>query len=112
MKNLLAMTALATGILAALPGLAQDKTLVSFIHKFPEPQNMAYFDKLEQRCQTALQRGPCALDGDIEAIVGFRFAEALPPDADAAALEGFYRPGHHRAIRAMLQHLLAVANTG
>lgn len=75
-------------------------------------QNMAYFDKLEQRCQTALQRGPCALDGDIEAIVGFRFAEALPPDADAAALEGFYRPGHHRAIRAMLQHLLAVANTG
>ena len=44
MKKLLAMTALATGILAALPGLAQDKTLVSFIHKFPEHQNMAYFD--------------------------------------------------------------------
>lgn len=44
MKHLLAVTALATGILAALPGLAQDKTVVSFLHKFPEPENMAYFD--------------------------------------------------------------------
>ena len=44
MKHLLAMTALATGILASLPGLAQDKTVVSFLHKFPEPENMAYFD--------------------------------------------------------------------
>ncbi len=25
-------------------GLAQDKTVVSFLHKFPEPENMAYFD--------------------------------------------------------------------
>lgn len=44
MKHLLAVTALATGILASLPGLAQDKTVVSFLHKFPEPENMAYFD--------------------------------------------------------------------
>ena len=44
MKHLLAVTALATGILASLPGLAQDKTMVSFLHKFPEPENMAYFD--------------------------------------------------------------------
>lgn len=44
MKHLLPVTALATGILASLPGLAQDKTVVSFLHKFPEPENMAYFD--------------------------------------------------------------------
>ena len=44
MKHLLAVTALATGILASLPALAQDKTVVSFLHKFPEPENMAYFD--------------------------------------------------------------------
>jgi raffinose/stachyose/melibiose transport system substrate-binding protein len=44
MKHLLAVTALATGILASLPVLAQDKTVVSFLHKFPEPENMAYFD--------------------------------------------------------------------
>ena len=44
MKHLLAVTALATGILASLPGLAQDKTVVSFLHKFPEPENKAYFD--------------------------------------------------------------------
>jgi raffinose/stachyose/melibiose transport system substrate-binding protein len=44
MKHLLAMTALATGILASLPALAQDKTVVSFLHKFPEPENMAYFE--------------------------------------------------------------------
>jgi len=44
MKHLLAVTALATGILASLPGLAQDKTVVGFLHKFPEPENMAYFD--------------------------------------------------------------------
>lgn len=44
MKRLLAATSLAAGILAALPGFAQDKTTVSFLHKFPEPENMAYFD--------------------------------------------------------------------
>jgi raffinose/stachyose/melibiose transport system substrate-binding protein len=44
MKHLLAMTALATGILAGLPALAQETTVVSFLHKFPEPENMAYFE--------------------------------------------------------------------
>ena len=71
-------------------------------------QNMAYFDTIEQRCRAALARGvpgtPAAA-ADVEALVGFPFAEALPADADAAALEGFYRPGHQAAIRAMLEHL-------
>jgi glyoxylase-like metal-dependent hydrolase (beta-lactamase superfamily II) len=71
-------------------------------------QNMAYFDTIEQRCRAALARGvpgmPAAA-ADVEALVGFPFAEALPADADAAVLEGFYRPGHQAAIRAMLEHL-------
>jgi glyoxylase-like metal-dependent hydrolase (beta-lactamase superfamily II) len=71
-------------------------------------QNMAYFDTVEQRCRAALARGvpgmPAAA-ADVEALVGFAFAEALPADADAAALEGFYRPGHQAAVRAMLEHL-------
>ena len=71
-------------------------------------QNMAYFDTIEQRCRDALARGipgAPAADADVEALVGFAFAEALPADADAAALEGFYRPGHQAAIRAMLEYL-------
>jgi len=71
-------------------------------------QNMAYFDTIEQRCRAALARGvpgmPAAA-ADVEALVGFPFAEALPAGADAAALEGFYCPGHQVAIRAMLEHL-------
>lgn len=44
MKRFLIVTALASGILAGLPAFAQDQTVVSFLHKFPEPENMAYFD--------------------------------------------------------------------
>ena len=71
-------------------------------------QNMAYFDTIEQRCRDALARGipgTPAADADVEALVGFAFVEALAADADAAALEGFYRPGHQAAIRAMLEYL-------
>jgi glyoxylase-like metal-dependent hydrolase (beta-lactamase superfamily II) len=72
-------------------------------------QNMAYFDTLEQRCRAALARGVAGAPGaaaDVEALAGFPFVEALPAGADAQALEGFYRPGHQAAIRAMLEHLL------
>jgi glyoxylase-like metal-dependent hydrolase (beta-lactamase superfamily II) len=71
-------------------------------------QNMAYFDTVEQRCRAALARGvPGKTDAaaDVEALVGFPFAEALPAGADAQALEGFYRPGHPAALRAMLEYL-------
>jgi glyoxylase-like metal-dependent hydrolase (beta-lactamase superfamily II) len=71
-------------------------------------RNMAYFDTVEQRCRAALERGvpsTLAADADVEALVGFPFAEAVHTTADIAALEGFYRPGHHRAIRAMLEYL-------
>lgn len=72
-------------------------------------QNLAYFDTIEQRCRAALARGipsSTTADADVETIVGFPFTEALPTDADAAALEGFYRPGHQAAIHAMLEHLM------
>jgi glyoxylase-like metal-dependent hydrolase (beta-lactamase superfamily II) len=71
-------------------------------------QNMAYFGTVEARCRAALARGISGRpdeSADVEALIGFPFAEALPPGADERALEGFYRPGHHAAIRAMLEHL-------
>jgi glyoxylase-like metal-dependent hydrolase (beta-lactamase superfamily II) len=76
-------------------------------------QNIAYFDKIERHCRAAWARGASfSVDADVEALVEFPFTEALLPDADAAAFEGFYRPGHRRAIRAMLQHVYACANNG
>jgi len=71
-------------------------------------QNMAYFDTVERRCQAALGRGVPAQpapEADVEQLVGFPYAEAVPATMDAAALADFYRPGHHAALRAMLEHL-------
>lgn len=71
-------------------------------------RNMDYFDTIERRCRDALARGvPArpAADADVEALVGFPYAEAVPSDMDADALAGFYRPGHQAAIRAMLEWL-------
>lgn len=75
-------------------------------------RNIAYFDLLEQRCRAALaQSAPPATDegSALEEYIGFPFAETVPPDRDANALEGFYRPYHQAAIRAMLEHLAASA---
>lgn len=71
-------------------------------------QNSAYFDLVEERCRIALARGIPALpapDADVEQLVDFPFAEAIPAGLDAEALAGFYRPGHQAALRAMLEHL-------
>lgn len=71
-------------------------------------RNIAYFDTIEQRCRSALTRGapgrPNAA-ADVETVIGFPYAEAVPAEMDAVALAGFYRPGHQAAIRAMLEHL-------
>jgi glyoxylase-like metal-dependent hydrolase (beta-lactamase superfamily II) len=71
--------------------------------------NIAYFDEVERRCRLALADGPIALadDSDVEALAGFSFADAIPAGADARELAGFYRPAHHRALRATLEHLSA-----
>jgi len=74
-------------------------------------QNMAYFDMVEQRCREALAHGVAshpAADADVEVLVGFPFAEAIPAGADAGELEGFYRPGHQAALRAMLEYLVTL----
>jgi glyoxylase-like metal-dependent hydrolase (beta-lactamase superfamily II) len=71
-------------------------------------RNMAYFDTIERRCREALAHGAPArpaADADVETLVGFPYADAVPEGMDAAALAGFYRPGHQAAIRAMLEHL-------
>jgi glyoxylase-like metal-dependent hydrolase (beta-lactamase superfamily II) len=71
-------------------------------------RNIDYFDELERRCRAALAGGAPARppeDADVEALVGFSFAEAIPADHAEQELSGFYRPGHQAAIRAMLEHL-------
>ena len=72
--------------------------------------NIAYFDTLEERCRVALGRGVPAKpdeDADIEALVGFPFAEAMPASVKPADLGGWdYRRGHQDAIRMMLECLV------
>ena len=68
--------------------------------------NLAYFDRLEARCRVALASGAPAqpaTDADLEALIDFPFAAAIPPGVQVE--RGFYRPGHHAAIRAMLARL-------
>lgn len=69
-------------------------------------ENLAYFDRLEALCRAALDGGAPAHpaeDADLEALAGFPFGAAI---ADGVQVEeGFYRPGHHEAIRAMLADL-------
>jgi glyoxylase-like metal-dependent hydrolase (beta-lactamase superfamily II) len=71
-------------------------------------QNIAYFDELERRCRAALAHGVPARpaeDADVEALVEFPFAEAIPADRDERELAGSYRPGHQTAIRATLEYV-------
>lgn len=71
-------------------------------------QNSAYFTTLEHHCRQALARGTPAnppADADVEALVEFPYALAVPIDMDAEALAGFYRPGHQASIRMMLEHV-------
>lgn len=71
-------------------------------------QNIAYFTTLEHHCREALARGAPARppeNADVEQLVGFPYAAAVPIEMDADALAGFYRPGHQAAIRMMLEHL-------
>lgn len=69
-------------------------------------RNIAYFDEAERRCRAALARGvpgQPAEDADLEALVGFPFAEATA--GQRVTQPDFYRPGHQANLRAMLAHL-------
>lgn len=70
--------------------------------------NIEYFEELETRCRMALAQGaPAELrtEADVETMIGFPYAEAVPPGAEAWAEPRFYRPAHRASIRAMLAHL-------
>jgi glyoxylase-like metal-dependent hydrolase (beta-lactamase superfamily II) len=70
--------------------------------------NIAYFDEVERRCRAALAHRALARrsqDADVEALVAFPFADALPAGLDAQGLSDSYRQGHREAIRAMLEWL-------
>ncbi len=78
--------------------------------------NIAYFDALEARCRAALSRGVPARPAegeDVEALVAFPFAEAIPAGLDARELDAAgwnYRGGHQAAIRMMLEGLAGGAS--
>lgn len=66
--------------------------------------NIAYFNALESYCTAALQRGNPAHpspDDDVEHLIGWPFATAVPAGVDTA-MHTFYQRGHQEAIRAML----------
>lgn len=70
--------------------------------------NMAYFDALEKQCHDALARGVPPHppeDTDIETLVAYPLAAAVPPEVNAATLPDLYCKGHRSAIKAMLAHL-------
>ena len=81
MKHLLAVTALATGILASLPALAQDKTVVSFLHKFPEPENMAYFDAAVAEFEAANPSIDIVMEAVVELTERYMPSRQLPDKA-------------------------------
>ena len=69
--------------------------------------NLAYFDTLEARCRAALVRGVPAQPppgADLEALVGFPFAEAIPARYAGEATD-FYLHGHRAHLRMMLEWL-------
>jgi len=70
--------------------------------------NIAYFDELERRCRAARASGAAARPAeaeDVEALIAFPLAEAIPTDIKADELPDLYRRGHRTAIRAMLEWL-------
>ena len=72
--------------------------------------NIAYFDRLERCCRDALARGVPAQPSegeDVERLVEYPFAEAVPARLREQPVADFYRNGHQEAIRMMLEYLLS-----
>lgn len=73
-------------------------------------RNLAYFDEVERRCQTALTAGaisPGQLpDAELPTAIGFSFDDAARfAGADPAVIADFYRRFHDDAIRVTLEYL-------
>jgi glyoxylase-like metal-dependent hydrolase (beta-lactamase superfamily II) len=71
--------------------------------------NIAYFDKVEERCRAALAAGAPASPAeseDVIALVGLPFEETVPQGQYWQDVPDFYRrEGHARQIRMMLEYL-------
>jgi glyoxylase-like metal-dependent hydrolase (beta-lactamase superfamily II) len=71
--------------------------------------NIAYFDKLEQTCREALERGVPARpaeDADVAAWVGCTFDDAMPAHLNTPDIHEWYRTqGHAQQLRMMLEWL-------
>ncbi|MCB8943292.1 MAG: MBL fold metallo-hydrolase [Ardenticatenaceae bacterium] len=72
--------------------------------------NIAYFDKLEEKCRAALARGVPPQpdeDADVIALVDCPFAEAAPSGEHWQNIHEYYQStGHAEQIRAMLANLV------
>ena len=71
-------------------------------------QNIAYFDDIERRAQAALAGGASkefSEDDDVEAVVGYPFAEVAHIDDLDDEERAFYLGGHRGALRATLNQL-------
>lgn len=74
-------------------------------------RNLAYFDEVERRCQTALTANaitPGLLPAaDLPAAIAFPFDEAVRmAGAEPDAIPTFYRRFHDEAIRVTLEHMV------
>lgn len=70
-------------------------------------RNIAHFDDLERRCRAAITRGVSANlpdDADVEALVGYPFADAVASAGEMSPdWTDLYRDNHRVALRAMLE---------
>ncbi len=70
--------------------------------------NLTYMETIESRCRQALEKNPNAASvslSDVEAVVGYSYEEAIPPELREWAVEGFNHPIHQLNMAAMLREL-------
>lgn len=72
--------------------------------------NIAYFDKVENHCRTALEQGKISFtptaDADVATLIGLSFDDATPHNAYWQDVHPYYRTiGHAQQILALLEWL-------
>jgi glyoxylase-like metal-dependent hydrolase (beta-lactamase superfamily II) len=70
-------------------------------------RNIAYFDRLAERCRAAHDQLPETLDGreDLDIIIGFTYADALALAEVVGDVPAMYQDFHQAAIRATIEEL-------